>query len=194
MKWSGLDSTQDILLCQQNIHEFAQYFADLSDLGRVHSFFELFQESPPLLSSELPDHEFWHCTPSGLRRPTPGKSTFRVPKGRALILEIAARGWFLGCTHLSYLEDVLHLINRYLPGLPIHLLRISFDWKPTVIKPMLTILKAHNEKRKLRDKSLCDSSSSAFRAIEHYWRQRPSSISFHHLGGELNPCFELLEM
>ena len=193
LTWAEKQSESVIDLPEYNIRELSEYFANLSKVGTVKGFFDFFQSSPPLTYSELPESEFWHCNTSGLRYSQSGPSTFPVPKAKALILEIAARGWILGCTHIPYLEKVLELKKQYLPGLPLRLLQITFDWRPALNNPMFAILRAHNKKRKSRKKPLWENIGPEFDEIESYWRKRPSSISYHMLGGELGPRFELLE-
>jgi hypothetical protein len=193
-QWSGLTPPQDLCWPAENIRRLAHACAEIVGIESVQSFFELFRASPPWLYAHLPDHLFWHVTPTGTRLHAYAPRAFPVPRGRTLILEIAARGWVLGCTHLPYVQDVLHLRDHYLPGLIIRLLLIAFDWDIADYNPMHTVLAVHNHQRKRRGKLPLDGSTAALAAIEAYWRKRPSSISYHILGGRLNPRFQLVAL
>src|SRR3989344_543254 len=130
----------------------------------------------------------------GFRWPGTSAKGVVVPKGRALPIEFALRGWELGCTSMPYIEETLKIRNAYFKGVPIKLVRIAFDWDvPARIMP--TFLERYEKRKRNRAgrtgrafnpeeitkaKQLCDQA-------ENYWRRRPSVLAYLLLGGELNP-------
>ncbi|MFP4022753.1 MAG: hypothetical protein ACLFTS_02815 [Candidatus Paceibacterota bacterium] len=155
----------------------------------VKSFVELFRESLPLVYKELPKSYFWEIKPDdGTRMPCAGlNGNIVIPKGKALPLELAARGWALACTCLGYLDDVVALRDGYFPGLPIKIYYIDFDWKIEP-DPVNFLLESFKEKKKKRGQKIPDF-NGAEDSLNDYWKKRPTSISSKVLGGKLRPSF-----
>ena len=155
----------------------------------VKSFVELFLNEKPLTKKDLPSSYFWEIDFNEGTRKACSSSNGRpvIPKGIALPLEIAARGWALGCTHLGYLQKVLQLRDRYYPGLPVIIYHINFDWEidPDPIDFLLDIFK---ERKRKRNQNVPDFNGEG-EMIKGYWRNRPTSASFSVLGGRLRPSF-----
>lgn len=155
----------------------------------IQSFVDLFRYRQPLIKEDLPERYFWEIDfEEGTRKPCRelnGKDV--IPKGVALPLEIAARGWALGCTHIGYLENVLTLRDRYLPGLPVKIYHISFDWE-LESDPVEFLLETFRERKRCRKQKTPDF-GDAGEKISSYWRNRPTSVSADILGGNLRPSF-----
>jgi hypothetical protein len=162
---------------------------------------ELFINDPPKLWGKIPNTYFWEVHPSwGGRtevealRPLDG-STFVVPRGKILPLELMARGWELGCTNLSYIGEVVQLRNQFCPGLPIRLVKVKFNWILPGRDPLQKLTDQFMEKKKQRllGKNQPLSSLGPLKKevvaltdlARQYWKSRPSVISYLMLGGDL---------
>lgn len=190
--WADVPSGEAVDFNADSLVGVVKAFARRNGQARVECFSELFQNSPPLLRGQLPEECFWHVSTDGIRRHQSGQDTYAAPRGKALLLEFAARGWVLGCTQIPYLAETIALRDRHLPGLPVKLLYVFFDWEPAIPNPLRRVIAEHNRKKQRRGKPALDESNLRLNIIETYWRRRPSSISWQILGGRLNPRFELI--
>lgn len=172
--------------------EIAQTLADALMLGKVESLVELFGDSPPKTVGELPPQCFWSIDEDGIREEYQGFARPRdriVPKGIALPLEVAARGWQLGFSSLGYLEKVTALRDRYLPGLEIQAVRIGFRWHIGA-DPVSAFVEYYLERKKRRREEPAVPDEQSIDKIRRYWAGRPTAISYLVLKGELNPTLE----
>jgi len=154
------------------------------------SFIDSFSKQPPQLVDIVPKSYYWVINNDGKRSELSEGNRLShngvvVPKGRALPLEVAARGEVLGFTGLSYLDGVIGLRNKYVPDLTLRLAQIEFNWEldPDPIEAMWEVF---NEKKRLRGQEV-EKPISDLERIRNYWRGRPTIISHTILGGELNP-------
>ncbi len=159
---------------------------------RNGKFVSVVSKHPHATGKDLPKSAFWHCSREGLRSREPGVAIFAAPKAHSLILELAARGWVICCTGLSYMEEIVPLRDTFLSGLPIRLLQVSFNWKPS-FDPIKVILKQHKTARARLGKSGYTLSGKAETQLRDHHSRRLSTISAYILGGKLNPSFQLLE-
>lgn len=184
--WLGIKNDYELPECE-NILDLAERL-NRTDIP-IGSFVDLFRDESPLIKEELPERYFWEVDfKEGTRKPCEelnGKDV--IPKGLALPLEIAARGWALGCTHIGYLKDVLKLRDYYFPGLPVKIYHISFNWEMEN-DPIYFLLEAFKEKKRRRKQNIPDFGDSGEK-ISSYWRNRPTSVSAAVLGGNLCPSF-----
>ncbi len=184
--WLGVKKDYELPECE-DVLELAENL-NQTDIP-IRSFVDLFRDKPPLIKEGLPERYFWEIDfNEGTRKPCQGLNGKDViPKGVALPLEIAARGWALGCTHIGYLKEVLRLRDHYFPGLPVKIYHISFDWEMEK-DPIEFLLDAFKEKKKRRKQSIPDFKDNGER-ISSYWKNRPTSVSAAVLGGNLRPSF-----
>lgn len=151
---------------------------------------EYFRNDPPKLWGQIPNENFWGIDKTGSRNEVWSFDSLDgvtiVPKGAALVLEIAARNLWLGVTKLGYLTDSLKLRDWRIPGLKIKILQIEFDWKPQVDPIGAQV----QEYLKVRRKTLIEPPEpDLLDKIRSYWSGRPTPLSYSILGGELNPSF-----
>lgn len=183
--WLGMHNRYDMPECD-DVLDIAEAF-NQTDIP-VRSFVELFRDSEPLVKKYLPPSYFWEIDlKKGTRKPCHSFDKPVMPKGKAVPLEIAARGWSLGCTHLGYLKPVLDLRDRFCPGLPIKIYHINFDWK-VKIDPIEYLLETFRAKKRKRNQSVPEFNGEEEK-IRSYWRNRPTSASFSVLEGDLRPTF-----
>lgn len=149
----------------------------------VAPFSQLFAAEKPLLYHDLPAECFWHLDADGKRHPAPCAGSYPVPRALALVLECAARGWVLACTRLPYLDQVLALRQRHLPGLKIALLHVEFDWQAGPLLPL--VFETCRQRRQRRGRSWQAPTLEQSAHLDAWWRQRPSSLSLQVLGGRL---------
>jgi hypothetical protein len=172
----------------------------------IQSFMAIFKKELPKLWGIFGPEEFWRITPAGGRYPLertlyreegPNSSVDTiVPRGRILPLELAMRGWEIGCTNLPYIQDAVRLRNWRLPTLPLRVVKVKFNWTlPGNADPLEKLKEKFLEKKRQR-LSLVGNPMSQLDALEaevstlalharKYWRERPSVISYLILGGEL---------
>lgn len=152
----------------------------------------MFQEEPPKLLGQIPSEYFWEIDlSSGTRVKWDG--TFRaskiyVPSGIALPLEVAARSMWIGCTSLGYLTRSLELRDRFLQGHSVSVCVVSFSWQLSY-DPLEVLQSVYVTRRKAAGKQAQILSPEDVSKILAYWRQRPTSLGYHMLGGQLNPSF-----
>ena len=156
----------------------------------VRSFVEMFADSKPLIFGNVPREHFWEVDKHGVRNvcTTCSNGKLIVPKGEVLILELASRGWAMGCTGMGYLKKSIDLRDRYLPGLPIKVCYINFNWKLNE-DPINALLEIFQEKKRKRKQEVPNFNGTADKLVQ-YWKNRPTSVSFSILGGNLNPSFQ----
>lgn len=175
-----------------NVYESSSILLDQQGTpGNISGLVQLFKEDPVRLATKLPANYYWLVTGEGYRTEYDGHlpaGAMLVPKGKALPLELAAKGLTLGYTNLGYLEKIRELRDQFVPDLPISLLQIQFDWDLDGENPLDLLAALYKEKRASGGKDSYVDPEMLARAKE-YWRGRPTSISWLILGGNLNPTF-----
>lgn len=181
-----------------SIKDILTFVANCDGLSadEILNFSDKFKFNTSNLTDYLPKNYYWNIDSGGNRHEfvnTNNKSESRniLPKGRALPLEICARGDTLAFTGLSYLDQVIDLRDRYIPSLKLKLLQIHFNWEinPDPIETMWNIFE---KKKKGRSQSI-DKPINELQDIKDYWSQRPTSVSYSILGGNLNPIITFIE-
>jgi len=165
------------------------------DGKEINSVVELFLQEPLLIKKVLPTPYFWSIGKDGCRYPCTSLSGSDpvTPKAAALVLEFAARGHTLGCTSLGYLSEVIELRDKYFRGMKLKLLYVKFNWTFTGVDPYEKLLSEFCSRKKLRGEPI-PSFDDALPVIQNYWRGRPTVLGWLHLGGELSPSCEEIEV
>lgn len=154
------------------------------------SFIESFREKPVQLVGAIPINNYWVIDKDGRRRELDTKTVLNngevlLPKGKAVPLEISARGDVLGFTGLSYLDGVIGMRDKFVPGLKLKFVEIKFNWQLNP-NPLEAMWEAFKVKKQLRGQSP-QKPINDFERINAYWMNRPTTISYKILGGDLNP-------
>ncbi|MBI2587557.1 hypothetical protein HYW29_01975 [Candidatus Amesbacteria bacterium] len=163
-------------------------------VGSIHathisSMIDMFAQSPPLLIDHLGPSYYWTIDSRGNRQKSRGQTEgVLVPKGKALPLELCARGLTIGFTGLPYMQELIALRNQKIPDLPLQFLQVSFDWILNT-DPITAMLDEFRRKKKARGETVHINPQDV-NLIKQYWQGRPTSISHHVLGGELHPSFQ----
>ncbi len=191
----GIPTQADDLLFRAghgSVRGAAQALASTLGLPEIQSEMKLFEGEGCLSRSSLPANYFWDIR-DGRRTPLVEASVggVVVPKGKALPLEFALRGWELGCTNLPYLDETLHIRDRYFKGVPLKIVRVLFDWDcAAALEALLVELESRKRKRSLRtgqpfNPATLEHVYQLGKEAEAYWRTRPSVITYLMLGGAL---------
>ena len=82
--------------------------------------------------------------------------------------------------------------DKFVPGLKLKFLEISFNWQlnPNPIEAMWDVFKV---KKQLRGQ-YPQKPTNDFERINAYWMNRPTTISYKILGGDLNPEIRYREL
>jgi hypothetical protein len=165
--------------------------------GMIRKSTEVFSEQL-LLTRALPASHYWLTDVNkGFRRKWTGeklnKGEILVPGAEALVLEFAARGWLVGCTNLAYLQRVEQVRNRFTPGLKIKIAQVIFHWALEK-DPVSVLMDYYRARKRRRNQTPAEVSEPVLENIRSYWRSRPTSISYHILGGNLNARVEFKEI
>ena len=168
----------------------------LQGLCTASSLVSEFFRDPPHLIHELPPNFFWEIdVRTGWRFPYRGggrKSTCAyVPKGIALPLEFASRGFATGYTRLKYLSAVRRIRDQYIPGMEIPLCEIRFEWDPGKCITS-TLVEVYSRKLRLHGRvwALKGAMPGHLKHLVRFWRNRPTSLSHAILGGDLNAAIK----
>jgi len=148
----------------------------------------------------LPTNYFWLIDGSGYRKefsysPNPPKGTIIVPKGEIIPIEFALRGQKLCVTNLRYLEKTKFLRDKFVPGVKINIIKVSFSWKTS--KDLIEIIKeVFYEKKKKRNPEFLPNSQWEiyWNKIKDYWASSPTVLGVLLLSGQLEYTIETLRL
>jgi len=159
----------------------------------LKSTLEIYQ-SEPIKKIFLPNDYFWLISGNDfqrqkLNRQTTNNSLIIIPKGIALFLDFAIRGFTTGFTGCGYLDETRELRDRYLSEIKMKFLKITFDWTFPE-NPIDILLAEFRERKRKRGKETAEIAEEDVRAIKDFWRTRPTELGYFFLGGELNPKIE----
>ncbi|MEK7175212.1 MAG: hypothetical protein AAB693_00175, partial [Patescibacteria group bacterium] len=158
----------------------------LRGAGQINSFSGFFQDSTPKLWKYFPSEYFWEIGPWGRAEVGASNRTgIIIPKGKIIPLEIAARGYELGCTNLPYLDEVVKLRDQFIKDLPIKIVRVNFNWTfPDSIHPFEKLIDSFTARERNKKEAMEEVKILA-EVVKKYWEGRPSVVSYLILGGSL---------
>ncbi len=177
----------------ESIREFVGQLNEMLGIkSPVKSLTDFFGGNPLKLRGVFPSEYFWKIQRFGRTLATGDQPGIIVPRGKIMILELLAQGYELGCTNLPYIGETVKLRDKFMPGFPIKLVRVNFNWVlPNGADPIKEIAERFLSQRK---KKISPSDLEALEkkvnklsnSVQQYWKSRPSVISYLMLGGDLS--------
>ncbi len=181
---------------KMNVYQSTKFIANEQGLSvPIDAMVDLFTREPVRLSEHIPPNNYWLISALGHRSEWDGKAPQRgsilLPKGHALPLELAAKGYRIGYTGMSYKAEMLAMRDQFVPGLEVKMMNITFKWDFDGDNPLKALEAFYIRKNLERPVPKTVSvDTEIFEGINKYWMGRPTSISWLILGGKITPEFE----